>query len=441
MSSSCVTVAQPPSRGALAPVAFILIPAAGGTAPGPDGVGPEDSLFRVALWRRAVLTCDRGGYPHVILVSPRGAAPRAWLHPGNPPDSRRAALSAVSATEAALLAPQTQGLIMDWNVVLQPGLLERLRHEVDSDAGEGFTLLDAQGEPVGLAVLPGAWIREFFLGRHASVQGWVRQELERGSLRAIRPGSKDFCRMLHHRCQVREAERRLLQGTRARQRHFMDRHVNSVISTRISWYLARTSLTPNQVTLFGLPMAIACFVLFARGETWASIVGSLMLVFTAVWDCCDGELARLKFQESQIGETLDLAVDNAINLAAFLGLAWGLARDAGIARAASVTAILLPSGFLIFLAIYFPRSSGKSGRFCGTVLEPVVHHLVNRDFLYLILAFSLVQKPYVFLYVAAAGSAVFALVLWCARLWPGRTPSALFQRMREKAPRIQENRG
>ena len=43
-------------------------------------------------------------------------------------------------------------------------------------------------------------------------------------------------------------------------------------------------------------------------------MGGLLLAATAVWDCCDGDVARLKFMESDFGEKLDTACDNIINV-------------------------------------------------------------------------------------------------------------------------------
>ena len=76
-------------------------------------------------------------------------------------------------------------------------------------------------------------------------------------------------------------------------------------------------------------MALVCFWLLSQGEYWMSLAGAFVLVFTAIWDCCDGEIARLKFMESDYGDAIDLAVDNIINLAAFMGIAWAYSRVAG----------------------------------------------------------------------------------------------------------------
>jgi phosphatidylglycerophosphate synthase len=80
--------------------------------------------------------------------------------------------------------------------------------------------------------------------------------------------------------------------------------------------LARTSVTPNQVTLATLVVFAAGAGLLALGRGWASLVwGAAIIELSYVLDCVDGQLARWKGTSSPVGAHLDFLMDE---LKAFL---------------------------------------------------------------------------------------------------------------------------
>jgi len=94
---------------------------------------------------------------------------------------------------------------------------------------------------------------------------------------------------------------------------------------------------------------------FAQGNYWSGFVGGLLLAVTAIWDCCDGDVARLKFMESDFGETLDTICDNIINIFIFTGIMFGVAHSKGLAQALIPFLLLSLGGSWIFCLIYFPK--------------------------------------------------------------------------------------
>jgi phosphatidylglycerophosphate synthase len=108
---------------------------------------------------------------------------------------------------------------------------------------------------------------------------------------------------------------------------FIARHINKKISFRITRYLlCRLPITPNQVTLGALVIGIGGCLLIATG-TYGGFVGGLLLMqLQSILDGCDGELARVRFQQSAIGEWLDTLVDDFLNLAIVGSLGIGLSR-------------------------------------------------------------------------------------------------------------------
>lgn len=108
------------------------------------------------------------------------------------------------------------------------------------------------------------------------------------------------------------------------------RYLNKPVSFRITrWVLCRLPVTPNQVTLFAAVIGLGGCALVATGRPWALLVGLFLAHVQSVLDGCDGELARVRFQQSAIGEWLDTLVDDAMNLALLVALGVGVARAEG----------------------------------------------------------------------------------------------------------------
>ena len=74
--------------------------------------------------------------------------------------------------------------------------------------------------------------------------------------------------------------------------------------------LARTSITPNQVTFATLIVFLGGAALMAFVPTWGALIGGAAIIeFSYVLDCADGQLARLKGTSSPVGAHLDFLMD------------------------------------------------------------------------------------------------------------------------------------
>lgn len=74
--------------------------------------------------------------------------------------------------------------------------------------------------------------------------------------------------------------------------------------------LARTRVTPNQVTLATLPVFLLGAAVLIACPSWGALVaGVAILELSYVLDCADGQLARLKGTSSPVGAHLDFLMD------------------------------------------------------------------------------------------------------------------------------------
>lgn len=88
--------------------------------------------------------------------------------------------------------------------------------------------------------------------------------------------------------------------------------------------LARTAITPNQVTLLsGLVGVIGGILLGMSAQRPALLAWAGLLLFVSVvLDCCDGQLARIRGISSTTGAVVDGLADYAVGLAMGLGASY-----------------------------------------------------------------------------------------------------------------------
>ena len=191
----------------------------------------------------------------------------------------------------------------------------------------------------------------------------------------------------------------------------MARWIDRRLSWRLSYYLARTPLKPNHVTIVNTLLGFLSAYLFTMGYS-AQVAGALLFLLVITLDGVDGEVARLKMQETDFGAALDLITDAIVNMAVVLGVILGCYR-AGGSRAYLYLLLLFVGGYaLCAIASYriVRLSVDNSPR-----LAWLVERLTSRDFAYLLLFFTLFDRLSIFAWGASFGSyVVAALLMWAA---------------------------
>ena len=224
------------------------------------------------------------------------------------------------------------------------------------------------------------------------------------------------------------------------------RYLNKPISFRITRYLlCRLPFSPNQVTVSAALLALAGAVLVATGARRLMLLGFLLVHLQSILDGCDGELARVRFQQTQIGEWLDTLMDEGVNNLLFACIGIGLWRATGSSLALALGLAESAIG-LFYDAVAFSELKRQGGsadmmrlqwrmvgglnmktRTARGLLDPVVlvHGFTRRDFFVLaFLVYAVMGIPF----LALARAAVITggmLVLAAGQLyWRLRTANS-----------------
>ncbi|MFG2648878.1 DUF5941 domain-containing protein [Streptomyces sp. NPDC048436] len=122
---------------------------------------------------------------------------------------------------------------------------------------------------------------------------------------------------------------------------FFTTYCISPYSRYLARWCARRGLTPNQVTTASLLVALIAAGCAATGTRGGFVAAGLLLLFSFVLDCTDGQLARYSLQYSTLGAWLDATFDRAKEYAYYAGLALGAAQGGDDVWALALGAMVL----------------------------------------------------------------------------------------------------
>ena len=145
----------------------------------------------------------------------------------------------------------------------------------------------------------------------------------------------------------------------------------------------------------------------------ATVAAVLLLTLSSVLDCCDGELARIRFSESKLGHLLDITGDTLVHLGLFAGIARRLAAT-GVTPDTPVL-IALGLGILGAFAVITWSEATETRRIqvdCweNRVLANVLSPLTTRDWYVFPMAFAVAGRLDALVPAAAIGAHGFWIV-------------------------------
>jgi phosphatidylglycerophosphate synthase len=146
------------------------------------------------------------------------------------------------------------------------------------------------------------------------------------------------------------------------------------ISRQLVRAMLRTGLRPNQVSLFSIAVGVVASVVVALGGRWAtSVLPLAILEASMILDCCDGDIARLKFSFSRAGEWLDSMGDEIVQITLVAAIGLGLWHDGAhlgfAALGAGAAAVMVTTGIAIYGTLHrrrLPIDSAQFPWFFGT---------------------------------------------------------------------------
>ena len=101
------------------------------------------------------------------------------------------------------------------------------------------------------------------------------------------------------------------------------------IGFRIARVLRGTGITPNMVTIVSIFVGAAAGFMFYHEDLSYNICGILLLIIAKIWDCVDGQLARLTGIKSAIGRILDGFAGDIWFASIYIGFALRLSHEYG----------------------------------------------------------------------------------------------------------------
>jgi phosphatidylglycerophosphate synthase len=383
---------------------LVLLPDSGASARAPKRGEPR--ILGVGLVQRTVIVASRAGYSSIYFLTRDQAAPS-----GATAISDWASLSAGSVHQSGPL------IIVRAGILAEPEWLSQLIEARTGSAGwaakpDRIILIAAAAVPDALAVL------------HADKGAFDFSAAQERLARRFGPPADVVLStdpmVVATPADIDAAEWRLLRGLVKETDGFMARHVERPISLRIARHLASTGITPNQVTLLSVGIGLFAALFFLSAHWSLQTIGAFLFLTHSILDGCDGEIARLRFQESRFGGIIDYWGDNVVHIAVFACMAagWSLSVEASWPLLLGLTAALGNLGsawFVYWRVMHTKKDSGPLFTSVATVPGQTLARMLDaasrRDFIYLVLFLALFGKSNWFLVLAAVGAPVFFLLL------------------------------
>jgi phosphatidylglycerophosphate synthase len=371
----------------------------------PQFVSHDTMLLGLSLLRRNILTASRSGINHILVAAAHPAEVQPQLHD---------TIATVLSSSSPMVPPAGRLILLAGNVLTSQEWIKALIKMpltpetlycdgtlvaiIDSaDMNRLLSLISLGCNPSDLFTL---------LGQSFNV---IPQRLA--------PEGRLLLDSLED---IQKAESWLLRSLVKSSESFMSRHVERLISLAISRRLVWTSLSPNAMTVISLAIGLMSAPFFLSSQPEIQLIGGILFLAHSILDGCDGELARLKFQESRWGGLLDFWGDNLVHITIFfcMGLGWSMNLQSSWPLWLSVAAIAgtLGSAWSVYRQM-MPPKLGTDPLFTSVVrstttrLSQIMDALGRRDFIYLVLLLSAFGKASWFLVPTAIGAPIFCVIL------------------------------
>lgn len=322
-------------------------------------------------------------------------------------------------------------ILINANLLFEKDFINSITAMSFEDGGVVLCLEGVHPLPV-MNVSPSAWNRlaEFTEERPRSIESCLKF-LAQTSKQGIFQKNPSVSVFLIKRLRDRAvAEKFLIEAIRHSAQGPVAMHINKRISLPISLFLCKLWISPNAVTAVNIIIGLFSGVFVADGHNYKVILfGAILFQIASIVDGCDGEVAKLTFRCSKFGQYIDSLSDN-LSLGSFMtGLIAGYWRHTHSPVAFYAGAVMLfgTAVTLFWMIRYLKRNTQSASlvTFDKEYLEklsgqprPLLLFIkygkvaMKKDvFSFMFLLFAIAGILYWWLFIAAFGTTVSAIIL------------------------------
>jgi len=379
-------------------------------------ISPGTMLLGLPLIRRAVLSADRAGFEKIAVFSADVAETRDCLE----------------GTDAIVLsADQSLPAISAQRIVILGGDILPGRKWLEDLLGKPLEpgRMDFEAETAAvIETFPGQWLMSMTPPPHGADSPLDTED-------AFSALAKTFdanpCKLgdaevleLTPTMSSDKAEDWLLSRLVKETDGLMSRLVSRPISLFLTRRLVRTTISANAMTVLSIFIGLSGAPFFLSTSPGLQLTGALLFLSHSILDGCDGELARLRHEESHWGGVLDFWGDNLVHIAVFscMAVGWSLHIEAFwplLAGIAAVAGTAASSGLVYWRTMRYKHTLGPLFTSVATIqgsnITNIADTLARRDFIYLVVFLAAFGKASWFLALTAVGAPIFFLLLvWVA---------------------------
>ena len=326
-------------------------------------------------------------------------------------------------------------LILQSNIVTTPSALENIIKSnpssdevmalvdsakgalIKSNGNKAEELFHSGGKIVGVFAARGYVISNAF-SRSNSLKSFLSSAIGEGKLNCLDFKDGYWMRLTEDEESLKRAEDIMFSHVSKSSSGWISKNIHSKLSIPVSRLLVKTPLTPNMISAIIGCIGALCGVFYAIGHP---ILGALFLEIATIFDRSDGEVARIKLQETKYGPWVDTTFDQLSFMSFVIGVPLGYWLIAHSKMAVIGGAINIGI-FLFFLVwtYYFLITHAHSGTMVAYSKE--VDKLIPKSRRTLLHRFIIKLRPmfkreffsFVFLVAAIAGG--YPWVLWLITL-------------------------
>ena len=328
-------------------------------------VTPFHRLAALPIGERVLRAADRAGYGRILVWAPASRERFTRLAAR----LRTRALVTIAADDAAWNTSYDETLGRAANVtvigpgtVVAPALLYAARHAgpaetghpIDVPAGGGFPesgVLRVHAEDAVSPARVTDWLYQRWRSARPRPDGRTVSAQQAMLALRIVDGSEDLARA---EAEIRRSVYKVTDPYLAR--------LNRRMSLPISMWLLRTPLTANQLSVLLVTLGFAAGWLFSLGTYATGVAAAALSLAASILDGSDGEIARLKYQESAFGCWVETIGDYTYYVAILIGLTIGSVRYTEAPVFYGFGAIALAGALITFALLIFLRQRITNGQ-------------------------------------------------------------------------------